>query len=77
MSISVLDSGNSIFKAKIARRENGEIAIPHTVKQLTGSEYEKITNSAGMQNHSLDYMRINGKPYVVGEAYLISSAKFL
>ena len=27
MSVMVLDSGNSIIKAKIARRENGEVAF--------------------------------------------------
>jgi hypothetical protein len=63
----VLDAGNSIIKAKIARRENGEIAFPHTMKCLTESEYEKITNRAGLQNQSTDYLRINGKPYVVRE----------
>ena len=36
--------------------------------QLTESEFEKITNRAGMQNQSMDYMRINGKPYVIGES---------
>jgi len=36
------------------------------MKQLTDSEYEKITNRAGLQNQSADYLRINGKPYVVG-----------
>ena len=33
MSVMVLDAGNSIIKAKIARRENGEIAFPHAMKQ--------------------------------------------
>ena len=50
MSVMVLDAGNSIIKAKIARRDNGEIAFPHAMKQLTESEYEKITNRAGIQN---------------------------
>ena len=68
MSVMVLDAGNSIIKAKIARRENGEISFPHAMKQLTESEYEKITNRAGFQNQSIDFMRINGKPYVVGES---------
>ena len=68
MSVMVLDAGNSIIKAKIARRENGEIASPHAMKQLTESEYEKITNRVGIQNQSMDYLRINGKPYVVGES---------
>jgi hypothetical protein len=64
----VLDAGNSIIKAKIARRENGEIAFPHAMKRLTDSEYEKITNRAGIKSQSVDYLRINGKPYVVGES---------
>ena len=68
MSVMILDAGNSIIKAKIARRENGEIAFPHAMKQLTESEYEKITNRAGMQNQSMDYLRINEKSYVVGES---------
>jgi hypothetical protein len=50
MSVMVLDAGNSIIKAKIARREDGEIAFPHALKRLTDSEYEKITNRTGLQN---------------------------
>jgi hypothetical protein len=65
----VLDAGNSIIKAKIARREKGEIAFPHAMKQLKESEYGKITNRAGIQNQSTDYMRINGKPFVKGTAF--------
>ncbi len=38
MSVMVLDAGNSIIKAKIARRENGEIAFSHAMRQLTESE---------------------------------------
>jgi hypothetical protein len=68
MSVMVLDAGNSIIKAKITRRENGEIAFPHAMKQLTESEYEKIIKRAGIQNQSMDYLRINGKPYVIGES---------
>jgi hypothetical protein len=63
MSVMVLDAGNSIIKAKIARRENGEIAFPNAMKQLTESDYEKITNRVGIQNQSMDYMRINGNPW--------------
>ena len=68
MSVMVLDAGNSIIKAKIARRENGEIAFPHAMKRLTDIEYEKITNRAGLQNKSVDYLRINGQSYVAGES---------
>jgi hypothetical protein len=55
MSVMVLDAGNSIIKAKIARRENGEIAFPHAMKKLMDNEYEKITNRVGLQNQSMDY----------------------
>ena len=68
MSVLALDCGNSIIKAKIARRRHGEIAFLHALKQLTESEYDKIVNRTGMQNSSPDYVRINGKPYVVGES---------
>ena len=68
MSVMVLDAGNSIIKAKIARRENGEIAFPHAMEQLTETEFEKITKRVGLYNHSTDYLRINGKPYVIGES---------
>lgn len=66
MSVLVVDAGNSIIKAKITWRKNGEVAFLHALKQLTESEYEKITTRAGMQNQSMDYLRINGNPYVVG-----------
>ena len=68
MSVMVMDAGNSIIKATIARRDNGEIAFPYAMKQLTESEYGKNTNRAGIQNQSLDSMWINGKPYVMGES---------
>jgi hypothetical protein len=48
MSVMVLDSGNSIIKAKIARRQISEVAFPHAMKQLTESEYDKITNRTGL-----------------------------
>jgi hypothetical protein len=31
MSVVVLEAGNSIIKAKIARREWGEVTIPHVL----------------------------------------------
>jgi hypothetical protein len=68
MSVMILDAGNSIIKAKIARRENGEIAFPHALKQLTESEYAKIVNRTGITGQSFDYLKVNGKPYVVGES---------
>ena len=68
MSVMVLDAGNSIIKAKIARREQGEIAFPHAIRQLSESEYEKILSRARINGNSMDYFRVNGKPYAVGES---------
>jgi hypothetical protein len=68
MSIIVLDAGNSIIKSKIARREHGEIAFPHAIRQLAESEYEKILSRAQVNGNSKDYFRVNGKPYVIGES---------
>jgi len=68
MSVLILDAGNSIIKAKIARREHGEIAFPHAFKPLTETEYTSIVSRAGKQNSLQDYIRINGQPYVVGES---------
>jgi hypothetical protein len=36
MTVMILDAGNSIIKAKIARRDNGELAFPHTLQPLNG-----------------------------------------
>jgi len=68
MIVIVLDAGNSIIKAKIARREHGEIAFPHALKPLTEAEYTSIVSRSGKQGSSQDYVRINGQPYVVGES---------
>ncbi len=68
MSVLVLDAGNSIIKAKIVRRENGEIAFPHAFKPLTEAEYSSILSRAGKQSAQQDYIRINGQPYVIGES---------
>ena len=68
MSVLVLDAGNSIIKAKIARRDGGEIAFPHAVRQLTESEYQKILTRVSANGNTKDYIRVNGKPYVIGES---------
>jgi hypothetical protein len=52
MSVIVLDAGNSIIKAKIARRERSEIAFPHAIKPLTEVEYTGIVTRAGKQSSS-------------------------
>jgi hypothetical protein len=66
MSVMVLDAGNSIIKAKIARRERGELAFPHSLKPLTETEYSSTKARAGTLGPPLDYIRVNGQPYVVG-----------
>ena len=43
MSVMILDSGNSIIKAKIARRERGEVAFPHALRPLTENEEALLT----------------------------------
>ena len=32
MSVLILDAGNSIIKAKIVRKEQGEITFPHAIR---------------------------------------------
>jgi hypothetical protein len=66
MRVMVLDSGNSIIKSKIARRERGEIAFPHAIKPLTEAEYISILARAGASGPPQDYLRINGQAYAVG-----------
>ncbi len=68
MSVMILDAGNSIIKAKIARRNKGEIAFPHALRPLTESEYQNILTRAGAAGPPQDYMKINGQAYVVGES---------
>jgi hypothetical protein len=63
MSVLVLDAGNSILKGKIARREKGEIAFPHALRQLTESEYQKILTRARTNGSTKDYIRVNGTPH--------------
>ena len=65
-SVLILDAGNSVIKAKIARRERGEVAFPHALRPLTENEYSNILARASVSGLSPDYVRVNGKPYVVG-----------
>lgn len=64
----VIDMGNSIIKAKIARRDRSEISFPHAIRQLSESEYQKILSRIQVNGNSQDYFRVNGKSYVVGES---------
>ena len=53
MSDMVLDSGNSIIKAKIARRERGEVSFPHALRRLTDTEYSRIICRIGLSDPPL------------------------
>jgi hypothetical protein len=64
----VLDAGNSIIKAKIARRDRCEVSFPHALRQLTESEYQSILARSNLSRSLADYVRINGRPYVIGES---------
>lgn len=68
MSVLILDAGNSVIKAKISRKDQGEVTFPHAFRQITDSEYESIITRAGTAANIQDYMRINDIPYVVGES---------
>ena len=57
----VLDAGNSIIKAKITRREKGEIEFQHALRQLTKNEYQKILAKAKI-NGDANFFRVNGQP---------------
>jgi hypothetical protein len=68
MSVMILDAGNSIIKAKISRRERGEAAFAHAIKQLTEAEYSNVVSRAGAGGLPPGYLRTNRKPYVAGES---------
>jgi hypothetical protein len=44
MSVMVLDAGNSIIKAKIARRERSEVAFPHALRPLPAVSFPMVVN---------------------------------
>jgi hypothetical protein len=64
MGVLVLDVGNSIIKAKTT---NKEVAFPHAIQPLTESEYQRIVSRARINGNSVGYIRVNGKPYSIGE----------
>jgi hypothetical protein len=68
MSVMILDAGNCIIKAKIARPEFGELAFPHALQPLTENEYKTILSRAVKNTPLLDYIRVIGQPYVIGES---------
>ena len=63
MNVLILDAGNSIIKGRTATRE---VAYPHALKALTEAEYQAILVRAGESRPPPDYLRVNGRPYVVG-----------
>lgn len=63
-NVLVLDAGNSVIKYKTA---NAEDAYPHAIHPLTETEYQQIVIRAARPHPPLDYLRVNGRPYVVGE----------
>ena len=64
MSVMVIDMGNSIIKAKIARRDRSEISFPHAIRQLSESEFEEILSRIQINGNS----RVDETPYVIGES---------
>ena len=67
MNVMILDSGNSIIKAIIARRERGKIAFPQALRPNIQNEYSNILARASVKGISPDCVHINGKPYGIGE----------
>jgi hypothetical protein len=65
MVVLVLDAGNSIIKGKTANRE---VVFPHAIQPLTDGEYQKVISRASINGNSADYIRVNGKPFAVGES---------
>lgn len=64
MNVMVLDAGNAIIKAKSVKRE---VDFPHAIRELTESDYQKVLTRAGKSGAPSDYIRVNSKPYVIGE----------
>lgn len=64
-AVMVLDAGNSIIKAKM---NDKEVTFPHALRRLTESEYQQVIERAGPSGPPIDYMRVNGDYYVLGES---------
>lgn len=63
-NVIVFDCGNSIAKAKTAGRE---VAFVSALRELTEADYMRVVERA-QGRPGPDYLRVNGKPYVVGES---------
>jgi hypothetical protein len=64
MSVLVLDAGNSIIKFK--RGDGAEDEFPHALKELSETDYKHILDRNNGRP-PIDYISVNGKPYVYGE----------
>ena len=47
---------------------NREIVFPNAIQPLTEGEYQKVNSRASINGNSADYIRVNGKPFVVGQS---------
>ena len=61
MSVMVLDAGNNIIKAKIAKRDRSVVSFPQSLQKLSESEYKNILARLNSSRSMVDYVRINGQ----------------
>jgi hypothetical protein len=64
MNVVVADMGNSIIKFKTA---SVELDVPHALQPLSETDFQRIQTRAGKDQMPLDYVRVNGTPFVIGE----------
>ena len=55
-------------KVEYPKREQVEIASPHTIRRVTEFEYQKILSRARTNGSAKEYIHVNGIPYVIGES---------
>jgi hypothetical protein len=58
MSVLVIDAGNSIIKAKISRREKGEIDFLHALRQLRKTLERTILNWAILTSEQIASIKL-------------------
>ncbi|MFC2055692.1 hypothetical protein ACFLV7_15555 [Chloroflexota bacterium] len=63
----VLDAGNSVIIAKIARKEHGEVSFSLALNQLAETEYKIILSRSKNIGLSREYMLINEQLNAIGE----------
>lgn len=64
MNVMILDAGNSLIKAKTAKTEQ---VFPHAIKELSESDYQNIQTRSGKSGAPIDYIKVNGRSYAIGE----------